>query len=252
MNWQSIAVIVAAVAVFAYSVHVVRSVGEGVEQTAGNVTERSPAIPSPSSAADVRPISASHGRQQPVALVLGDSYSAGVGASSPSQGYPSLVGKRLGWKMVVQSASGGGYAKPGTNGKTLLQMYAAAHVDRLRPDVVIVQSGLNDVSADDAQTAAAAGQLADQLSTDLPDVPVVVVGEFWPFPEQTPSSQARDAAIEGVWSDRIDVVYLSPLGGGWSDFRTTDDRHPDDAGHRLIADHIIAGLRRADLLRQPA
>ena len=197
--------------------------------------------------APVKPIAASDGRPQPVALVLGDSYSAGVGASTPARGYVNLIGQQLGWKMIVESAPGGGYAKAGTNGKDLLQMYEAADVKRLRPDVVIVQTGLNDVSVDDAKTRAAATRLADSLHADLSSTPVVVVGEFWPFPKQTPSSKARDATIGDVWTDRVNVLYLHPL-SGWSDFHTTDDRHPDDAGHRMIADHIIAALRRAGLL----
>lgn len=218
------------------------------------VPETIPTIPTTSSstAPTAAPIVATHGRPRPVALVLGDSYAAGVGASTPSHGFVSLIGQQLGWDMVVESAPGGGYAKAGTNGKDLDQLYAAADVQQLHPDVVIVQSGLNDVSVDDAQTRAAAEALAERLHSDLPATPVVVVGEFWPFPQETPSSKARDATIGNVWADRTNVLYLSPLAGGWSDFHTTDDRHPDDAGHRSIADHIIGALRRADLLRTQA
>lgn len=56
------------------------------------------------------------------------------------------------------------------------------------------------------------------------------------------------ATIEDAWSGQPNVLYLSPLAGGWSDFHTVDGTHPDAAGHQLITRRIIAAMKRAGLV----
>lgn len=192
-------------------------------------------------------VAATNGRSAPVALVLGDSYSAGVGASTPEGGWPALVGANLGWDMEVLSAPGGGYSLPGTNGQSIVGMFESTDIATLQPNIVIIQSGYNDTSAQDEDVRAAIGRLQDDLRAQLPDTPVVVVGQFWPG-EPTPSSTARAATIQRAWSGYEGALVLDPIAEGWSTFNTTDDRHPDDAGHALIAERIVAAIRSAGLV----
>lgn len=195
----------------------------------------------------VAPITASNGRPAPVALILGDSYSQGGGASNPDNGWAAIVTRELGWESTVLSAPGGGYALPGTNGQSILQMLEATDLATLKPDVVVIQSGYNDTSAEDTATRAAINAARTILSEQLPSTPVVVVGQFWPG-EPTPSSKARAATIQNAWATSRNALVLDPIAGGWSSFNTTDDRHPDDAGHALIAQNIIDAMRADGLL----
>lgn len=193
------------------------------------------------------PIAASHGRPAPVALIIGDSYSAGVGATTPDRGWSSILDRELEWDTTVLSAPGGGYAKPGTNGQTLEQMLADTDLTELRPDVVIIQSGYNDTSVRPEETRAAIRAMRTTLTERLPGVPVVVVGQFWPG-EPTAASRAAAEIIQASWAGREDTLVLDPISDGWSSFDTIDDRHPDDAGHALIAQKIIDAMRTAGLV----
>lgn len=218
-----------------------------VEPPATAYESRPVETPTPTPTPEVLQIAATNGRPAPVALLLGDSYSADVGASAPENGYASIVARELGWDMTVLSAPGGGYSLPGVNGQSIVQMYEATDVATLQPDVVIIQSGYNDTSAQDEDVRAAIRQIQSDITATLPDVPVVVVGQFWPG-EATPSSSARAATIQSYWSGRSNVLLLDPIAEGWSAFATTDDRHPDDAGHALIAAQIIAAMRADGLI----
>lgn len=233
---STVALLVAAVLVMAGSVALV--VREPAPPSGGTDTT---ALPRP----HAEPIAQ---RPHPIkgdrALIVGDSYAAGVGATG-GNGYAQQLAADLGWKATIRSTPGGGYGKPGVDGVSVLDLLKRADLPTY--DVVVVQSGYNDVSEDDAAVARAVAQAAALLRREARGVPVVVVGEFWPG-KPTPSSQARAQTIASVWQDRAGVVFLNPIAGGWSDFDTVDDRHPDDAGHALIAAKIEAGMRRAGLL----
>lgn len=181
----------------------------------------------------------------PRALIVGDSYAAGIGATTPDQGYAQTLATDLGWDVTIESAPGGGYGKDGVNGDSVLDLLQQA--DLASFDVIVVQSGYNDVSEDDAAVAKAVGQTRTLLAKQAPGVPVVVIGEFWPG-ELTASAEARSETIRAGWVERPGVLFLDPLARGWSDFDTTDDRHPDTAGHQLIASKVEAGMERAGLI----
>ncbi|MGZ5404297.1 MAG: SGNH/GDSL hydrolase family protein [Nocardioides sp.] len=197
--------------------------------------------PTPDPAAGFAPING----DPPSALIVGDSYAGGIGATTPAQGYAETLAAELGWDADIESASGGGYGKPGADGPSVLELLKRA--DLASYDVIVVQSGYNDVSEDDSTVADAVSQTRQLLDNQAPDVPVVVVGAFWPS-DLTPSAEARAGTIRSEWVNRPGVLFLDPLAGGWSDFATVDGVHPDDAGHDLIASKIEAGMRDVDLL----
>ncbi|WP_460775997.1 SGNH/GDSL hydrolase family protein [Microbacterium sp. GXF7504] len=245
---------VATVAVVGVATGVALSVGNdgGTANPAASYTPRSEySFNQPDEATEAaafQPVVASYGRARPVALLLGDSYSAGVGATDPEEGgYAALLADDLGWDIIVMSAPGGGYALPGINGESLPQMLAGADLDSIAPDIVLIQSGYNDASAQDEDVRRAIREMQEFISARLPGTPVVVVGEFWPG-EPTPSSTARAATIQQAWANQPNTLVLDPIASGWSSFATTDDRHPDDAGHALIAQQITEAMRAAGLI----
>lgn len=192
-------------------------------------------------------ISAAEGRERPLALIVGDSYTAGIGASSSNKGWAKIVSDRLGWDATILSSPGGGYAKTGTNGRTIEQMIADADLADLSPDVIVIQSGYNDTSVHPEDTAKAIRDIRRLLAKAVPGVPVIIVGQFWPG-EPTPASRAAADIIQASWAGREDTLLLDPISDGWSSFDTTDDRHPDDAGHALIAQRIIDAMETAGLV----
>lgn len=191
------------------------------------------------------PIKASEGRAQPLVLLVGDGYAAGVGASSTGTSYASLLARDLDWDVRLAVQAGAGYTKAGADGQTVPELYAAANPKGLAPDAVIVQAGYGG-DYPDADVAAAIAELGDLLRAELPGVPVIAIGSFWPgIP--TAQSQARDQTIATAWSEQEGVLFLRPQAEGWSDFKAAGGG-PDDAGHALIAASIESDLRDAGLL----
>lgn len=239
MDGSGVALVVAAVVVFAFAGWVVL---RPVEPTTISASQLQPAEPATEPSAAGQDYPAVTG-DPPRLLAVGDSYAAGVGAATPDQGYVRLLADSLGWEADVKSEPGGGYGKPGIGGKSVLGLLRESDLESY--DVILIQSGYNDVSVDDARVADAASAAA-RLVTRV-GVPVIVVGEFWPG-RPTPSSKARAETIAQAWEDREGVLFLDPIGEGWSDFATADDRHPDTAGHALIARRIESAVRRAGIV----
>jgi lysophospholipase L1-like esterase len=207
------------------------------------------ASPSPSLAVSAldRKLAPREGRSKIHALLVGDSYSAGVGSSDPElRGYPALLRRDLGWNIDIKSTPGGAYGKTGLAGAQAVEEIIR-EADLASYDLILIQAGLNNASTSRATTLSAAHDAATRIWARAPNVPVVVVGAFWPMAE-TPASQAAEEAIHQVWKGWRNVLFLDPETEGWADFKTTDDRHPDDAGHRVIATQIEDALKERGLI----
>ena len=213
----------------------------------GEVDEGSPSSLRPSvssTPASTSAIAATDGRVQPEVLLVGDGYAAGAGASDPGLSYASLLGSDLGWDVTVAASVGAGYTRAGVDGRTVPELYAEAQPTTLKPDAVIVQSGYGG-DFPDADVADAIDALARQIRTDLPDVPLIVIGSLWPGPP-TELSARRDQTIADAWQAQEDMLFLRPQEEGWA--RMTIVRGgPDDAGHAQIATNVEAALQGAGL-----
>ena len=76
-------------------------------------------------------------------LALGDSYTIGTGASGKTRNYPSILTTRL-TKATGRKVS---LTNPAVNGFTTLDLIAneLGYIDRLKPQVVSVLIGVNDI-----------------------------------------------------------------------------------------------------------
>jgi lysophospholipase L1-like esterase len=76
-------------------------------------------------------------------LALGDSYTIGTGASSKAHNYPSILAARL-TKAIGRRV---GLTNPAVNGFTTLDLIAneLGYVDRLKPQLVSILIGVNDL-----------------------------------------------------------------------------------------------------------
>lgn len=179
------------------------------------------------------------------AVYLGDSYTSGwAGAGIGAQSWPRLVGAKLGWRTVNLAVPGTGFLNPGWTGQPIGSRVAAAIATR--PDVVVVAGGHNDSRWSAGATASAAERVLDRLRAALPDALLVVVGPIWP--DGSPPARCR------VLRDRLranaaslDAIFIDPLAGGWfagssHRFIGPDAIHPTTAGHRFMADQVLAAL----------
>src|SRR5262249_10245530 len=81
----------------------------------------------------------------PVAAIVGASFTAGVGPDNPVQSWAVQLAQELSWNAVVYGAPGAGYARGGPGGtRSMSRLLEAEDLDRLNPELVIVQAGHDD------------------------------------------------------------------------------------------------------------
>lgn len=180
---------------------------------------------------------------RPVAAFLGDSYTVGSGASSPELRWTTLVAKEEGWGEANFGELGSGYIMPGFGGTSYLGR--VQQVVNVRPDIVVVAGGQNDLGANGDVDAAVRATLT-LLRDGLPYARLYVVGPTWAQAPPPPKlvdieTTAKEAASV------VDAQFIPAL--GWladrPDLMAPDNIHPNDAGHRLIADRVIAAIERS-------
>ena len=184
------------------------------------------------------------------AVFMGDSYSAGMGASAPALRWTTLVADQEGWIELNAARAGTGYLK--ASGGTLCgnelcpnYLHVVPHVIRAEPGVVVVAGGQNDLGAFPAKraaTIAAITQTFADLRRGLPGARIVAVGPSTPW-AITPDLIALDAAVQDA-AAMVGAEYLSLIKPNVlvPAMISPDGVHVSDAGHAAIAARVIAAL----------
>jgi len=175
----------------------------------------------------------------------GDSYTLGSGASGQALRWSTVLSEQYGWDELNPSVSGLGFMRNRT-------LFGEGDLPSLiiadNPDVVIVTMGLNDNFTFGAFADELPGQITsdfDRLSTALPNARLVVVEPFWYKAERPASvdviiSWVRTAALK-VGADY--VPSASYWLAGHPEWMSSDNLHPNDAGHAAIAAEMDRALR---------
>lgn len=163
-------------------------------------------------------------------LVIGDSWSAGLGLDRPADSWPS----RLPGRVRVAGFSGSGFAEHASPCAGVAFADRAPRALRTAPDLVVVQGGLNDYDQPDADVRAGFARLMRSLRGER----VVVVG-----PAAAPSRERRAAHVDLLLSGltaRYGVPYVPTAA---LDLSYLPDRlHLTPAGHRAFGDYVAARL----------
>jgi lysophospholipase L1-like esterase len=169
---------------------------------------------------------------------IGDSWTDGVGASR-SRGFPALTAELLGWEYTELGMSGGGYVVPGAGGPFGARIAEAVAGP---PDVIVVQGSLNEQRIDGGELGRAARDTLIRLRQEAdPATDILVVGA----PYAPGTDRARIDGVNDVVSDAAAVAglpFVDPAAENWTDPDDpeiwADPIHPNDAGHRDIAEHL--------------
>lgn len=161
-------------------------------------------------------------------VVIGDSWSAGLGLDRPVRSWPS----RLGGRVHVAGFSGSGFSAGASPCRRVSFADRAGSVVA-GADLVVVEGGLNDWDQPDADVRAGFARLVRVLrAADVSRV--VVVG-----PASAPSRQAKVPHVDSLLaelSQRYAVGYVSTAD---LDLAYLDDRlHLTEAGHRAFGDAV--------------
>ena len=192
-------------------------------------------------------------------LALGDSYTIGTGASGKSHNYPSIVATRL-TKATGRKVS---VTNPAVNGFTTLDLISneLGYVDRLKPQLVSILIGVNDLvqgrTADQYRAslvqiyeAVAALRLpaGRVVAISIPNWSVAPAAGSFGDPERLRrltdtfnEIAQQEAEARGFrWID-ITAVSTAPLGSlGWI---SSDQLHPGDTQYAAWAEVIWETVR---------
>ena len=187
---------------------------------------------------------------RPTAVFIGDSYSAGVGATSEQKRWVNRVAYAEGWTLVNLAAGGTGYAISAGQagcGEDYCPPYRGV-LDRVRaldPAIVVVSGGRNDLGVSDAKAVAAIQAFYPALRQAAPKATIYATSPIWddsPAPVRlTALGPVVQRAAEGVGGVYLDIGQ--PLRGSSANV-IGDSVHPSDIGHGLIADAVLGTLKR--------
>ncbi len=184
---------------------------------------------------------------RPLAVFVGDSYSAGVGASEQSKRWTSVVSAEEDWEEINLANGGTGYlrtAKEAGCGKAFCPNYqdVVAAVVRNNPDIVVVAGGQNDVGMDLNDVRSAIESTFRTIRQELPNVKIIAVGPSAPVAGDDITaidSEVRKAAaaVKATYISLLDPPVLS------KSMFLTDGAHVGDEGHLAIAARVTENLK---------
>lgn len=187
------------------------------------------------------------------AAFIGDSYTAGTGASGPSTRFTSLVASTENWQAQDLAYGGTGYITTATNGvgacgQAHCPDYRAviAQAKKANPSVVIVTGGRNDVGQRDSDLSSGIRGFYEDLAKALPKAKIYAVSPIW-GPDTIPSqlSTIRQDVKDAAGANGATYLDIGEPLQGHADAVIADQVHPNDLGHKLIAAAIEKALKKA-------
>jgi lysophospholipase L1-like esterase len=181
-------------------------------------------------------------------LIVGASYTQGLGATTRSAGYAYQVGGRLGWRTDVDGVSGTGFVNPGPHDEGTFGQRLARITPPFEPTMVLIQGGRNDAGIPVATLRTAVDGTVSLCHHRFPKAEVAFLG---PVPGKLPLDPAV-SEVEHVLRDAAaddHVVFIDPIAEQWIDegnlrgFTGPVAGHPNDAGYAYIAQRLAVDLK---------
>jgi lysophospholipase L1-like esterase len=187
--------------------------------------------------------------RQPLMVVVGASFTAGVGAAQVTDGWAYALARELGWRAVIRGVPGAGYVEAGAGdagpiGRELHQLDIA----RLQPQLIIVQAGHNDAGVPADVLSSRVSDLLQTLRAEDHGATVALVTVFATGQQPSLADLATDRTLTAT-ARQVDprALVLDPLVQHWRFPTVADHLHPDPSGHLWIAHRVAEGLLAAGL-----
>jgi lysophospholipase L1-like esterase len=192
------------------------------------------------------------GHGGPGLVVVGASFTAGVGPGNPGRSWAVLLARLLHWNAVIYGDPGAGYVRRGAGHRgPMAAEIARADLRAVEPALVIVQAGHDDIGVPPRLERRRAEQAVALIHAEAPRAKIalltVFAGRF-----RSPAAYRTDHAIVtgGTAADR-NVIIIDPLAAGWTFARSRDGFHPSAYGSAWIARKVAGILREHGVLPAP-
>jgi len=187
----------------------------------------------------------------PKVLLLGDSYTKGIGASSKSKAYAYKIAEPLGWDLTIDGKSGTGYIDPSAAGADTFaeRMWQHPHsATDVAYDLVVIQGSSNDRKYTKAEVA---GRINLTIRTSRrlwPQAQIIMMGPTNPWANVAEYTMVNDKLKAAAAASEI--PFIDPMGEQWfvpgdgERYANLENGHPNDAGHELMARWFVADLKK--------
>jgi lysophospholipase L1-like esterase len=189
----------------------------------------------------------------PVVVVVGASFTAGVGPGNPGRSWAVVLARMLHWNAVVYGIPGAGYVRAGAGHQgPVARDLARADLGALKPALVIVQAGHNDTGVPPGLEQRRVEQTVAMIRAGAPRARIALLTVFTGQSRSSAAhrrARATDRAIvtAGTAADPHAII-MDPLAAGWEFPRARDGLHPTLAGNEWIARTVAGILRRHGVL----
>jgi acyl-CoA thioesterase-1 len=216
----------------------------------GGVSTGAPVQPGPSASPQVK---------APVALFVGDSYTAGSGGAGRSLSFACQTAREMNWTCANDGIAGTGYVQTAGSLGAKGPYYSRVQKPRKgrQPEVVVITGGRNDFPFGLVDRMHAARSTLDRVRSSYPDATIVVVGPFWVDDHPKEALRRFNDGL-GAEARKRGMVFLDPIRGRWLTdagkprWIARDGVHPTVAGHTRLAEQLVQALKRAGVRPGPA
>jgi lysophospholipase L1-like esterase len=192
----------------------------------------------------------------PTLAIVGASFTAGVGPGNPGKAWAVLLARQLHWNAVVYGDPGAGYVRAGLGRKgrrgPIADEITRIGVGALKPELVIVQAGHDDIGVPPRLEERRVEQAIDLIRAEAPRAQIALLTVFAGRSRSAAAYRTDHAIVAGGIAADRGVIIMDPLTGGWTFPRSRDGLHPSAAGSVWIAAKVAGILREHGLLAQPA
>jgi lysophospholipase L1-like esterase len=188
----------------------------------------------------------------PRLAIVGASFTAGVGPGNPLQSWAVLLARQLRWDAVVYGDPGAGYVRLGVG----RQGPMAAEITRiglraLKPALVIVQAGHDDIGVPARLEERRVGQLVATIRAAAPQARIALLTVFAGRTRSAAAYRTDRAIVSAGTAADHQLIIMDPLAAGWTFARAGDGLHPSAAGDAWIARQVDTILREHGVLAGP-
>jgi acyl-CoA thioesterase-1 len=189
----------------------------------------------------------------PTVAIVGASFTAGVGAEDPAGSWAVLLARQLHWNAFVYGVPGAGYVHPGLGRKgPVAAEVARVHLGALRPSLIIVQAGHDDMSVPPDLERVRVEKTVAMIRAQAPGAHIALVTVFAGRTRKPALYQIDQAIVAGAIAADPQVIIMDPLAEGWQFPRARDGFHPSPVGDAWIAAMVGGILRQYGVRPAPA
>jgi acyl-CoA thioesterase I len=177
-------------------------------------------------------------------VVVGASFTAGVGPGNPDRSWAAVLTRTLRWNAVVYGVPGAGYVRSGAgrDGPVAAEI-ARIDLRALAPSLVIVQAGHDDIGVPPRLEKQRVDRTIELIRAEAPQARIALVTVFPGRASLSAAYRTDRAIVAGATAADPEVIVMDPLAGHWDYQRSADGLHPTVAGSDWLASEVAGVLR---------